>query len=178
MKILAMSLVLCLLSSCYAVRLDLDDPMGLPWDGTVLSLAVSSPQQPQLAQQLANTLLQQLPRERHVRTLAADAVCTAAASADCVQADWQLAVSLDYQSQTYAGPPAFFSPRPGPERLRIQMTLQATLSDAKGRSEHFSWTQAGDTLPEGRQKLEGQILRILHQRLIQALQPRYRESLS
>lgn len=178
MKILAISLVLCLLSSCYAVRLELDDPMGLPWDGTVLSLAVSSPQQPQLAQQLATNLLQQLPRERHVRTVSAETICQQAEQSNCPQADWQLAVSLEYQSQTYAGPPAFFSPQPGPERLRVQMTLKATLSDGKGHSQHFSWRQAGDALPAGHQKLEQQLLRILQQRLIQALQPHYRESLS
>ncbi|MBF2055609.1 MAG: hypothetical protein IGS03_19325 [Candidatus Sericytochromatia bacterium] len=178
MKILAISLVLCLLSSCYAVRLELDDPMGLPWDDTVLSLAVSSPQQPELAQQLASSLLQQLPRERHVRTVSAAALCQQAEQNDCSGADWQLAVSLDYQSQTYAGPPAFFSPQPGPERLRVQMTLKASLSDAQGQAQHFSWTQAGDALPESRQKLEQQILRILQQRLIQALQPHYREALS
>lgn len=164
-----------LLSACYAQRLELNDPMGMPLSQATVALSVlpydlsnAESQESLLASQLEAELIQLLPRERHIKVVAAcEDYCPS-------PQHWSLTFLLKRQEQQWEQPTIGWLPNPSRFRTQIALELQAELLNPEGQSvKTFQFKQKGDAQPEAKQKLESQLLHILRQRAIQELQPQY-----
>lgn len=171
-----LTLLCCfLLSSCYALRLELDDPLGLPLSQPTLAVAVVpgsmdmvDDSETRLASQLEMELIEILSRERHVRIIAA---CNQSCPSP---GDWSLTFLLKRQESKWEQPPAFWLPESPKDRFLIALDLQAELLNPEGRSiKKFQLHQQGDASLEARGILEKQLLSLLRQRALQELQPQY-----
>lgn len=157
MRLILTVLLLSLLSGCFAQRLELEDPMGLPLAQPQLGVSVDGT--PQLAQQLQQELIQLLPRERQVQAQAGGG-------------DWQLKAELRQQRQLLEAPLTFFGPVQA-SRVHMELALTVALSAPDGQVRHWELVQRGDAQPAAEAQLTQELLRRLRDRLLRELQPRY-----
>lgn len=154
------------LSGCFAQRMELDDPMGLPLAEPVVQVEVLSQNEPALALQLQNELIQLLPRERQVRTQ------------DGPTADgWALKIQLLSQHQQTALPVPLLNGLNAQPRTYLELKLAASLIAPAAKTapdQHWEFVLRGDALPTAEAQLQQEMLRRLRDQLIQALQPRYK----
>lgn len=153
-------LMLLSLSGCYAVRMELEDPMGLPLAEAQVRVNVESQQNPVLARQLETEMVQLLPRERQVM-------------ASETEGAWQLTAQLKQQRQLLEMPNPLFSGIDPTARVHVELVLEATLQGPSGDSRKWELVQRGDARPDAETELTQALLRRLRDRLIQEIQPAY-----
>ncbi len=159
-------IILCLvgfllsLSGCYAVRMELDDPMGLPLADPQVQVQVDSQQVPVLAQQIETELLQLLPRERQVT-----------ASPD--SGAWQLSAELTQRRQMLVMPNPLFSGIEPTARVHLELALEAILKGPSGEPRTWRFVKRGDARPDAETELTQMLLRQLRDDLLHAIQPEY-----
>ncbi|PKL77282.1 MAG: hypothetical protein CVV27_06045, partial [Candidatus Melainabacteria bacterium HGW-Melainabacteria-1] len=122
------------LSGCFAMRLELDDPMGLPLLSPQVAVQIQSESVPELALQLQNELIQLLPRERQVQTQPSDSA----------PAEWRLQAQLSQRRQQLDGSPPLLSGQAPDSRIHIELTLEASLTPANGPAQQWKLVRRGN----------------------------------
>lgn len=163
LNLMILCLFTCLVSvtGCYAVRMELDDPMGLPLAEPQIQVGVDSQQAPVLARQLETELLQLLPRERQVT-----------ASPD--SGAWQLSAELTQRRQMLVMPNPLFSGIEPTARVHLELALEAVLKGPSGEPRSWRFVKRGDARPDAETELTQMLLRQLRDDLLHAIQPEYR----
>lgn len=168
---IAFLILLAGLSGCFAQRMELDDPLGLPLNQPQLGVQVQSAQSSQLALQFQKELVQLLPRERHVLARALDAKA---------KADWVLKAELQVHRESLRLPVPLLDDLNAVPQVRVEVRLTATLTPpsdqtaGSGTELHWDFVQRGDARPAAEKQLTQELLRALRDRLLLAMQPRYR----
>lgn len=147
------------LTGCFARRLELEDPMGLPLNDPSLGVEVQSAAAPALAKQLQDELIRLLPRERGVRAQAAPG-------------DYSLSIDLERRRELADAVPLFSGIAPG-QRVHLEIGLEASLAGPSGEPRRWQLVQRGDALPSAEAELEAALLNRLRDLLIRELQPSY-----
>lgn len=157
------------LSACFAQRLELDDPLGLPLNRPDLAVRIASEQSPEMARQLQRELVSLLPRERHV-------VAHAAGDPKARTDGWQLQAVLEYRHEKLRLPLPLLDSLNATARVDVELRLSATLTPPKG-DPHQPWrwenVQRGEARPDAEKQLTNELLRMLRDRLILDMQPKY-----
>ncbi|HEY9842458.1 MAG: hypothetical protein ACAI44_24865 [Candidatus Sericytochromatia bacterium] len=165
MRLILPFLILCL-CGCYAQRLELDDPMGLPLAQPQLGVQILSQNAPELAFQLQSELLQLLPRERQVQSRSLESASSA---------DWSLTAQLQQQRQMLEVPLPLLNGLNAAPRVRLELKLVAELKAPGAQSPAQRWelVQRGDARPDAEAALAQELLRNLRDRLLREMQAKY-----
>ncbi len=151
------------LSSCYAQRMELVDPMGLSVNPPQIHVSMQSDTDSDFAYELQQHLTRLLPRERGldvIEGLSEDA--------------WTLQLQLS-SKQLLAEAPAFLlTGQQTASRMHLQYDLTMNLvGPDKQVKTHWDFTQSGDAQVDAVDQLKHELLDRLVARALQSLQPHY-----
>ena len=158
MRIIPTLLVCSLLSSCFALQMEFDDPLQAAGETARLQVLVNSPQS-QLAETLEAHLVRLLPRERGVLPVFENPNC-------------QLKINLRAEQQPMPTAPVVFGPQGSPQ-LRMELSADVEVWRGETLLQNFKWVERGHALESQQADLQAALLTRLQNDILQKIQPRY-----